>query len=365
MTSNRRTSTDRQAPRNAARAAKAAGLSEGGWRATARAPGPTSYGFTLIELLIATAVLSIVTAQVFMVLNTQKRVYISNERVLDVQEDSRTVLDLLTFDTRMAGFMVPKIAALSSVDGGANAADSFCISDVSYFDFPTGGAPSQSLDSASEPFNTAGVTSFAGNNAVNAATLDVDGVNGTNDFGGAGRGIILSDGVRSHCARITNIVGNQITYTPARPPGPGFVTANTRVVPAVIYEHNDMNAVPPALPLSLTRNGLVLATGVEDLQIEYWVDNSPIGLLNGVVDDATEFPVDDLNNQPGAATMDTSAIRRIRISVITRTDRTEGGVSQEFNTQRRPANANRVRSDTADQFKRRRFRTSVLPRNLL
>ena len=32
--------------------------------------------------------------------------------------------------------------------------------------------------------------------------------------------------------------------------------------------------------------------------------------------------------------MDTSAIRRIRISVITRTDRTEGGVSQEFNSVR-------------------------------
>ena len=136
------------------------------------------------------------------------------------------------------------------------------------------------------------------------------------------------------------------------------------MVPAVIYEHNDATVAPP-LTLSLTRNGLVLATGVEDLQIEYWVDNSPLGLLNGAIDDANEFPVDDLNNQPGGATMDTSAIRRIRISVITRTDQTEGGVSQEFNTQRRPANANRVQSPTADQFKRRRFRTSVLPRNLL
>ncbi len=314
-------------------------------------------GFTLIEMLIATAVLSVVTSQVFMVLNTQKRVYISQERVLDVQEDSRTVLDLLTFDTRMAGFMVPRIAAISSADGGANAADSFCISDVSYFDFPTGGAPSLSLDNASENFDTARVTSFTGNNAVDAVSLDVDGVNGTNDFGGAGRGIILSDGVRSHCARITNIVGNQIAYTPALP-GAGWLAGNTRVVPAVIYEQNNAN-------LSLTRNGLTLATGVEDLQIEYWVDNSALGLLNGVVDDATEFPVDDLNNQPGAQTMDTSAIRRIRISVITRTDQTEGGVSQEFNTGRRPANANRVQSNTADQFKRRRFRTSVLPRNLL
>ncbi len=320
-------------------------------------------GFTLIELLIATAVLGVVTSQVFMVLNTQKRVYISNERVLDVQGDSRTVLDLLTFDTRMAGFMVPKIAAISSVDGGGNAADSFCISDVSYFDFPTGGAVSQSLDNASEPFDTAAVTSFAGNNALNAATLDIDGANGVNDFGAAGRGIILSDGARSHCARITGFVGNQIAFTPALP-GPAWIALNMRVVPAVIYEHNDMNALPPALPLSLTRNGLTLATGVEDLQIEYWVDNTPGGILNGVVDDVIEFPVHDLNNQPGAV-MDTSAIRRIRISVITRTDETEGGVSQEFNTQRRPASGNRNQAGQADQFKRRRFRTSVLPRNLL
>ena len=321
-------------------------------------------GFTLIELLIASAVLGVVSSQVFMVLNTQKRVYISSERVLAVQGDSRTVLDLITFDTRMAGFMVPKIAALSSVDGGANAADSFCISDTSYFDFPTGGAPSQSLDSASEPFNTSGVISFPSANAVNATTLDIDGVNGANDFGGPGRGIILSDGVRSPL-RPHHRHHRQPDRLHAAPPRGRLDRGNSRVVPAVIYEHNDMNALPPALPLSLSRNGLTLATGVEDLQIEYWVDNSPLGLLNGVVDNANEFPVDDLNNQPGPATMDTSAIRRIRISVITRTDRTEGGVSQEFNTQRRPANANRVQSNTADQFKRRRFRTSVLPRNLL
>jgi prepilin-type N-terminal cleavage/methylation domain-containing protein len=317
-------------------------------------------GFTLIELMIATAILGVVTSQVFMVMNTQKRVYISSERVLDVQEDSRTVLDLLTFDTRMAGFMVPEPTGVSSFDGGAANPDSLCISDSSYFDFPTGGAPSDALDIAAEHFDASGIPVALQAASVTVTTLDIDSDNGANDFG-VGRGVIISDGVRSHCARILTNVGNQITFTPNIPFPGNYVQANVRVVPAIIYELN-ANGNPNAN--QLTRNGLMLSSAVEDLQVEYWVDNSALGNLNGVIDDATEFPIDDLNNPPGPQAMDTSAIRRIRISVITVTDQNEGAVSRLNLNQQRPASANRA-AGIPDAFKRRRFTTSILPRNLL
>ncbi len=313
-------------------------------------------GFTLIELMIASAVLGVVTSQIFMVLNTQKRVYVSNERVLDVQAASRTVLDLITFDTRLAGFMVPRISALSSVDGGANNADSLCISDSSYFDFPSGTDLSDGLDTQSDHFD-ASTASFNGNSQITVGTLDIDRDNGVNDFGAAGRGIIISDGVRSHCARITAINGNVLTFTPTAGNTNQYVGANIRAIPAVIYELQAGN--------TLVRNGLTLATGVEDLQVEYWVDNSPVNSVeNGVIDNADEFPVDNLNNQPGGLTMDTSAIRRIRISVITVTDQIESAARRQIDSRRRPASANRVQG-APDSFRRRRFSTSVLPRNLL
>ncbi len=311
-------------------------------------------GFTLIELMIATAIMGIVTSQVFMVLSAQKRVYISNERVLDVQEDSRTVVDLISFDARMAGFMVPEVSAVSSFDGGAANGDSLCISDSSYFDFPSGTDLSDGLDTQSDHFAASTVAVLGGASAT-LTTLDIDGDNGPDDFGAPGRGIILSDGVRSHCARITGTVGNTISFAPNVPNPALYTTANTRAVPAVIYELDQPT-------LTLTRNDLTLATGVEDLQVEYWVDNAP---QNGVIDGANEFPVDDLNNPPGAATMDTTAIRRVRVSVITRTDQTEGGYKQQIDTGRRPGSANRVQAAQADSFRRRRFTTSVLPRNLL
>ena len=312
-------------------------------------------GFTLIELMIATAVLGVVTSQVFMVLSTQKRVYVSNERVLDVQAESRTVLDLVTFDARLTGFMVPRISAVSSVAGGANNADSLCLRDSSYFDFPSGTDLSDGLDTQSQHFD-ASTASFNNNSQVTVGTLDIDRDNGANDFGAPGRGIIVSDGVRSHCARITAINGNVITFTPIAASTNLYVGANIRAVPAVIYELQAGN--------TLTRNGLTLATGLEDLQVEYWVDNSPVNSVeNGVIDNADEFPVDDLNNQPGGLTMDTGAIRRIRISVITVTDQIESGAMQK-DARRRPASANRA-AGPPDSFRRRRFSTSVLPRNLL
>lgn len=311
-------------------------------------------GFTLIELMISAAILGIVTSQIFMILGAQKRVYVSNERVLDVQEDSRTVLDLISFDMRMAGFMVPRISGISSVDGGNAASDSLCISDANYFDFPSGTAASDGLDNQALHFDATGVTGFGANSAT-VVTFDIDGDNAANDFGGPGSGVILSDGVNSHCARITSIVGNTINFAPSAPNAGLWNVAGIRAVPAILYELQ--------APLTLTRNGLTLATAVEDLQVEYWVDNSP---ANGVIDNANEFPVHDLNNAGGLA-MDTSTIRRVRVTVIARTDQTEGGYKQDFANGRRPASANRLAADDAntDSFRRRRFTTSVLPRNLL
>ena len=71
-----------------------------------------SDGFSLIEMMVAVAVMGVITAQLFVVFGNQKKVYASNERALDVQEQARLTLDLLSFDTRMAGFMVPRWTAV-------------------------------------------------------------------------------------------------------------------------------------------------------------------------------------------------------------------------------------------------------------
>lgn len=329
-------------------------------------------GFTLLELLIAVTVLVIVTSQLFMVFSSQKRTFHANQRVLDVQEDARLVLDLIAFDARQAGFMVPRAVGVSSEDGGNAAADRFCISDPSYFAEPVVGTPTV-LDSRSEHFTTTAITSYS-TSQITVATADVDGSaafdgSGPDDFGGTTRGIIISDGRQSLCALIqADSDGDPTTIQIDRDPDWGAGGLNfdgnpaVRAAPAVIYELN------PATN-TLTRNGMTLANSVEDFQVEYWVDNrTRNGAIDGAPSDAnTEFPIHDLNADPGWA-MDTSRVRRVRVSVITRTDMREvnpDGTEKITGMSGRPALANRNAAAAPDGFQRRRFVATVMPKNLM
>ena len=87
-------------------------------------------GFSLIELMIAIAVMGVVTSQIFIVMGNQKKVYSSNERAVDTQETARMTLDLVSFDTRVGGYMIPAWTAVSSVDGGTADPDRYCASSV-------------------------------------------------------------------------------------------------------------------------------------------------------------------------------------------------------------------------------------------
>jgi Tfp pilus assembly protein PilW len=73
--------------------------------------------------MLALLILAVVTGQVLAMASAQLRTHTDHERVLDAQEDSRLVTDSMLLDLRMAGFMVPTFAGVSSVDGGTGAAD--------------------------------------------------------------------------------------------------------------------------------------------------------------------------------------------------------------------------------------------------
>ncbi len=308
-------------------------------------------GFSLIEMMVAVLILGVATAASFQVLNTQSRTFSSSERALDVQEDVRLVTDLIAFDTRAAGFMVPKTTAVASVDGGASASDRYCVSDSSYVDFPTSTQTSTVLDNVPDRWDRSTVSAFT-TSSVTLDDIDID-RDGSTDFAGDA-GILLSDGTDSHCARIASIASGTVTLVSGHEiPGSIFGTiGDVRAVPAVIYEVDDTN-------FELRRNNLVLATDVEDLQVEYWVD---VATEDGLRQ-SSEFPVHDLNNASGL-TMNTARVRSIRVSVITKATQPEGGPNQRYDLFSRPASANRT-AGTADSFRRRRLTANVTPYNLV
>ena len=73
-------------------------------------------GFTLIELFVAFALMAIVTAQVLLVLSTQFKVFLAQDTALEVQQNTRIVTNQVLGDIRMAGFLVPAIAGIASLD---------------------------------------------------------------------------------------------------------------------------------------------------------------------------------------------------------------------------------------------------------
>jgi prepilin-type N-terminal cleavage/methylation domain-containing protein len=292
---------------------------------------PRSSGFTLVEVLIALAILGIVIAQAFAVFGAQHLTYANTERSIEVQEDVRLIADAVLADIRMAGYMVPRVAGIASVDGGNAAADVVCASD------PAKIADAQAA-AANARFERAVLTAAvaAGATDVTLVSLDVDS-DGNSDFA-VDEGIILADGTSSHCARITAIAGNTVSFDPATPAGFAATTSG-RAVPAVRYS---------LVGSDLMRNALRLASDVEDLQIEFGVDADSDGQIA-----ADEY-------EHGLNGSDPLDLLAVRLSVIARADRED----DELITGGRPAAANRA-AGAADGFRRRRVTATVVPRNLL
>jgi prepilin-type N-terminal cleavage/methylation domain-containing protein len=291
-------------------------------------------GLSLVEVLIGMLILAVVSSQALAMLQSQLTTYHSQKRVLDTQEDSRLVADVILVDIRMAGFMIPPIAGISSVDGGNLNADRLCVSEWSQMD-------PDALEDASGRFSGTGLDNplGAGDSTVDLTAGEMDIDDDGNDDYADDMGIIISDGTNSHCARITNVAGSTLTFTPAS--NVALPTAGTTAVPAIVYEINNTN--------DLLRNNLLLTNQVDDLQIQYGVDNDGDGLLG-----AGEFWLDTLDGS------DHSAIMQVRLSVLTRTSSED--------TQLTGAGRQRVANrdpGAADDFRRRLVTVAAAPRNLL
>ncbi len=290
-------------------------------------------GYSLIELMISIAIMAVVGSQLLISFSAQHRTYVQQDQLSRTQQDVRVLMDVVLEDLRMAGFMVPREFGVDSIDGGTTAADLLCMSNPAII-------AEAEYDSASDRFDAASVTSSLGSNDttlnLDAGDMDIDG-DGGDDFA-VGSGILISDGTAAHCARVTDITGNTVTFTPATPSGASYTLFSTRAVPAVTYE---------IATTTLLRNGLVLSNFIEDMQVEFGVDSDNNGAIEGA-----EFPIHDL------AGVDRSRIRMARISLTSRTaqpDLTFVGA--------RAAAANR-NAGANDNFKRRKATADAVLRNM-
>ncbi|MGH0035107.1 MAG: prepilin-type N-terminal cleavage/methylation domain-containing protein [Myxococcota bacterium] len=290
-------------------------------------------GFTLTELVVALAVLSIIISQFLLAFSNQQSNYHEHETVVDAQQDARAVMELILDDLRMAGFMVPKQAGAWSLDGGPNGSDVLCASDPAVIAESRFSASNGRFDGARL---TAALGGAATSVSLDPATLDVD-ADGNDDFS-AGQGILVTDGDESHCAVITAVGGGTVSFDVSTPGGFAVAPPQARAVPANVYR---------VAGNRLTRNGQVLSTQVEDLQVEFGVDEDADGDV-----EAAEFPIHDLSG----SSLD--QIRTARVYVTVQTPRPDPDFAGGYT-----AAANRA-AGPADTFRRRRLIGDATLRNM-
>ncbi|MBW2712602.1 MAG: prepilin-type N-terminal cleavage/methylation domain-containing protein, partial [Deltaproteobacteria bacterium] len=270
-----------------------------------------SSGFTLIEILTAIVIVGIVMVAAMQSFTFQAKTHEVITGIADSQKSLTMLARLVERDLRNAGYMVSESAAVCGVDN-INGPDMLFISDsvaISNVGDLTNLIPigENSYVSAKAPGN-AGLGSLLLNASVKNTlatstltlidnTLDTDpAYDNTGDDAPdsdyqfsvlnaqvtiAG-GVILRDTTDTSkgvaCGVIEDIRGSQIDVRWVSPNLTWVNDADILVIPAHVYEI--IPEVAGVTPPQLTRNGLLVAEDVEDMQISYFLDLDDDGLTD-------------------------------------------------------------------------------------
>jgi prepilin-type N-terminal cleavage/methylation domain-containing protein len=313
-------------------------------------------GFTIIELMVASAIVAIVLVFTMQTFTVNNRTYVKIDSVVDAQQSIRAVASIVERDLRHAGMMVPEGAAICGIDN-TSAPDLLYISDHTAIN------PVDAIGTF-DGARVIGVTQV--NKGLAALVLDdlviepdtpdpsydTDG-NGVNDsdFNKNGGGVIITDLLNpdrgSVCGLVkgVNLVTKTISIDIKTDSFDAVVPATLIAVPAIEYRI-DSN--------KLYRNGLLLADGVEDLQLAFFLDSNGnftlnVGELHGIS-----------GNNYKAKESDASELRWVRFNVVTRTRSEDERFTQGFfqNMENRDAIAGQ------DGYRRRVHTAIVRMRNI-
>ena len=316
-------------------------------------------GFTIIELMVASVLAAIVMIFTLQTFTVNNRTYIKIDSVVDTQQSVRAIASILERDLRHAGMMIPESAAACGIDN-TDAPDLLYISDYTAIN-PAGAIGT--FDGARVQGGVSQVNTGGTDTLLNLDTLmiepgtpdpsyDTDG-NGVNDSDfRVNGGVIIVDlmnlGRGSACGVVTdvNLATPSITVkikTAAL--GPLGGASALIAVPAIEYRI-DSN--------KLYRNNLLLAGGVEDLQVAYFLDSNG----NNDLDAGELYGIS--GNDYLASARDASKLRSVRFNVVVRTRSEDERFTQGFFQ----ATENRDAGTVQDGYRRRVHTAVVRMRNI-
>ncbi len=343
-------------------------------------------GFTLVEMLTGLVIAVAVIAAGFVTLTTSNKATITNDQVAETQQNARVAMELISRDIKLAGFgftgttvgncqvgtsnvpIVPLDNAVAGPDAGP---------DQVRLVVPMTNTATPAWTLANQVTGGVGANVIAlqvgaGNDMANAG-LVADVVSGS---------IISIGGVIS--AKVTARTNDQLTLE--TPIGQGVFTVGTPVYLLQCVTYAIANGNPPCGGNGpcLTRNGVAIADGVEDMQLAYGCDGcvSTInsGVPDGVIDNqdaVAGFNTGDFitNNNWATSPLVPASIRLVQINVVARQMASDQGLG-ERNTpgtnmagpvvvsDHNPSNDVGYDATTYSQFRRRLITRTVQVRNL-
>ncbi len=327
-------------------------------------------GFTLVELLISSVILLLVMVYVTQAFSVQQKTYVVVDQVTEAQQNLRAVSDMIERDVRRAGFLVPTQAAVCGHDA-TTGADRLFVSntDVLRTLFALEGGNEDLSSTLGAPVS--GVTSAWSRSGATASIVLVrtwvDVVADGADFA-VGSGVILTnrrvDSANVACGTITAINGTTLTVNLGSTTiGPVGLNADVVAIPAHIYS---LTAATATVPAQLFRDGVLLASDVEDFQVTYFFDLDD----DLVVDAGESFAAAGGTDQPWELTPantrpDPSSLREIQVNLVTVTRDDDPNRDWSLGAGQVTGNRTAASLTAVDGKRRRVYSARVRPRNVL
>ncbi len=316
-------------------------------------------GFTLVEMLVAVAILGVVVVGAMQTFVVQNHAYTVVDETTEAQQNLRAISYLLERDLRVTSFMLPEGTAACGIDN-TNAPDTLYVTD-------------------SEPINPDGLSSaglyatiasgYAAADTLQNLVVDKVTLDGQayfdNDTDGTpeadfreGGGAIVFDPANPGRGTACGIVDSVPDGTHLRVTFDTHLAVNTgtlAVVPAIVYAVDNTLDAGGEPRRVLLRNGVTLASDVDDLQVAYFIDAD----ANGVAA-ANEYPGDGVSPDYLSRNYDHSKLREIRFNIVVRSRNTDPSYGEGFVQ----STENRGAVGGNDGFRRRVFTSTVRQRNV-
>ncbi len=327
-------------------------------------------GFTLVELMIASAILLLVMVYVTQAFTVQQKTYVVVDQVTEAQQNLRAVADLIEHDIRRAGYMVPTQAAICGYDA-TTGPDRLFVSNADAIRtvFALEGGSEDLSGTFGAPVT--GVSNVwqrgPGSASIPLQRLWVDVSADGSDFA-VGSGVILVNrrvtNANVACGVVTAIAGTTLTVDLGSTSiGPVGLNADVVAIPAHVYS---LTAAAGGVPSQLFRDGILLASDVEDFQLTYFFD-----LDDDLVVDAGEtFAAAGGTAQPWELTPantrpNPSRLREVQINLVTVTRDDDPNRDWSLGAGQVTGNRTAASLSAGDGKRRRVYSATVRPRNVL